>query len=73
MHVIIGVRALDDLQEIWEFLAEDNQATANRVVLELIERAESVAERPLAGRAEQCSATGRSSTKCGKRTSTCTG
>jgi plasmid stabilization system protein ParE len=48
VHVIFGERALADLREIWEFLAEGSETVADRVVLELIERAESIGERPLA-------------------------
>ena len=48
MHVIFGDRALADLREIWEFLAEGSEDVADRVVLQLIERAESVGDFPLA-------------------------
>jgi toxin ParE1/3/4 len=43
-------RAREDLADIFRFIARDNRAAAERWVARLIERGQSVAEAPLAGR-----------------------
>ena len=46
---ILSSEALDDLQSIWNFIAADNQTAADRIVDELFEAFEHLAEWPGSG------------------------
>ena len=42
-------RELDDLSDIWEFIAEDNESAANRVESAILSACESLARHPMLG------------------------
>jgi toxin ParE1/3/4 len=42
-------RALDDLSDIWEFIAEDNESAANRVESAILSGCGSLARHPMLG------------------------
>ncbi len=48
MKVVLTDEALADLQQIADYIAEDNPERARTFVAELIERAREIGERPLA-------------------------
>jgi plasmid stabilization system protein ParE len=42
-------RALSDLSDIWEFIADDNKSAANRVELAILSACDSLARNPMLG------------------------